>query len=412
MFLYNITSTLSSMIGYGSVQLDPKELETLADNIDCGWEPHVEIRDHVAKNENFYKEHFAKIIKLHDPDKTQTEVDTTVQIIFHKLIKKPIKNPQQPADVDKTTQQKTVINLYNKTIFENDNLLGRGGFKKAFAGQSYKLEYAENMPIKLVITPVALLRVKKNIPQTKAENLVADNFSSTHIIKKCESFDDHGEWVMIAERLPVFLNKVEVDPTITFTQLIRSLKGATKGMIEIHSHNHMHRDIKPGNLAIRYDGKGIVTDLGCTAPINSRPAFAGTLHYCPPELTNGTHLKNFAQNTQGDMWALGASLYKIFHPEKRHPIEASDRRDLLSKLKTIQDNPANFEDNLFNGWDTQGNQLILKLQDLIRNLLKVDPTKRLTAQEAYAALKEIETLSEEMEEMEWTQIDSTTETTS
>lgn len=81
-------------------------------------------------------------------------------------------------------------------------------------------------------------------------------------------------------------------------------------LAHIHSHNVLHRDIKPGNLFLNKWKDIKIGDFGLsTVRKNKKKQHqtpVGTMGYAAPEL-----LKGKAYNEKSDMYALGCCLYEI-----------------------------------------------------------------------------------------------------
>jgi TolB-like protein/predicted Ser/Thr protein kinase len=89
------------------------------------------------------------------------------------------------------------------------------------------------------------------------------------------------------------------------------------GLVALHHHGMVHRDLKPGNLRLTVDGRLKILDFGLarllqpvttqmTATGTAGTEFAGTLPYMAPEQIRGE-----AVDARTDVYAAGAVLYEL-----------------------------------------------------------------------------------------------------
>jgi TolB-like protein/Tfp pilus assembly protein PilF len=89
------------------------------------------------------------------------------------------------------------------------------------------------------------------------------------------------------------------------------------GLVALHQHGMVHRDLKPGNLRLTQDGRLKILDFGLARllqPVTNEPTatsagateFAGTLPYMAPEQIRGD-----AIDARTDVYAAGAILYEL-----------------------------------------------------------------------------------------------------
>lgn len=144
-----------------------------------------------------------------------------------------------------------------------------------------------------------------------------------------------------------FLDRISAG-NLTIRESVRLMMQATKGLSYLHERGYVHRDIKPGNLLIDQEGKGIVGDLGLldelenndTADQKSKTStfIAGTIPYMKPEVLAGEETK---ANPTWDLHACGLTLYQMLSGE-RPPICTSPA-DYLHKTREEAIPPLSIE---------------------------------------------------------------------
>lgn len=187
------------------------------------------------------------------------------------------------------------------------------------------------------------------------------------------------------------------------------------GLRILHANNLIHQDIKPGNIVISSNGKVKICDFG-SVDIIGKNSFGTTFYESPRTLLG----KN--NDEKGDMWSVGVIMIELFkksspffnwkeinsNEEKRkesqlksilshykikvnkNEININDNSQYNSIIKKISDNNfENVEEELLDigleNQEEEDNQDIQDKQgalDLIKNLLKIVPSKRFSAEQA------------------------------
>jgi serine/threonine protein kinase len=156
-----------------------------------------------------------------------------------------------------------------------------------------------------------------------------------------------------------------------------------------HSQGICHRDLKLENVLLMPDNVTVkVTDFGMGKNylMNSGPKTheVGSFAYMSPEVIAG---QGEYQPTPADIWSLGVMLYAM--SVCRFPfgcLDSKDRASALEQEQRIRRNVLSADaitsrPNFFGGGEQQQQQQQLisaPLQDLIRKILVVDPSRRIT----------------------------------
>ena len=187
------------------------------------------------------------------------------------------------------------------------------------------------------------------------------------------------------------------------------------GLRILHANNLIHQDIKPGNIVISSNCKVKICDFG-SVDIIGKNSFGTTVYESPRNLLG----KN--NDEKDDMWSVGVIMIELFKKSSpffnwkeispneirkkesqlksilshykikvnKNEININDNSQYNSIIKKISDNNfENFEEELLDiglenqeDQDNQDNQDRQDALDLIKNLLKIDPSKRFSAEQA------------------------------
>ena len=89
-----------------------------------------------------------------------------------------------------------------------------------------------------------------------------------------------------------------------------------------HGARILHRDVKPGNIILREDGKAVLVDFGNAEEVGEAGERRGTAHYVAPEVFQGKR-----QDEKTDTYSLGATLFHILAGEP--PYDGGTVREIL-----------------------------------------------------------------------------------
>ncbi|KAG1172393.1 hypothetical protein G6F70_006506 [Rhizopus microsporus] len=139
------------------------------------------------------------------------------------------------------------------------------------------------------------------------------------------------------------------------------------GLDYCHHHLICHRDLKPENLLLDSNHNIKIADFGMASlqPLGSLlETSCGSPHYASPEIVAGMPY----HGSSCDIWSCGVILFALLTGHL--PFDDENIRQLLRKVKT--------------GKYVMPDNISKSAQDLIRRILVVDPSKRLTMKQIMA----------------------------
>lgn len=214
----------------------------------------------------------------------------------------------------------------------------------------------------------------KSVKTFKQEISIMKMLDHPNIIKLYETFEDSRNVYLVMElctggelfdKIIEAGNFSEIDAAILLQQIIRAL-------YYMHERSVCHRDLKPENFLFQSRGpiaentlKIIDFGLSCYFMPNEKlRSKAGTPYYVAPQVLAGEY------DQSSDMWSCGVIMYVLLcgYP----PFHGDTDAEVLKKVRQ-----GNFTFK-FSHWK----HVTEDAKDLIRCMLKMDPSQRFTAEQA------------------------------
>jgi serine/threonine-protein kinase len=144
-------------------------------------------------------------------------------------------------------------------------------------------------------------------------------------------------------------------------QTLRIMEQSARALQAAHERGFVHRDVKPGNILIRVDGKVKLTDFGIAkaadaVPVTRSGMVMGTAHYIAPEQASGAEA-----GPAGDVYSLGIVGYECLAGHRPFRAESAVAVAMMQVREPPPPLPATVPEHV---------------RALIEAILVKDPTRR------------------------------------
>lgn len=243
--------------------------------------------------------------------------------------------------------------------YEKLELLGKGGFACVYYARC--LRTGRQVAIKEI--DIWMMKKQNMIDRVRQEVKIHSQLKHPSILELYTFFEDcqhvylvvelchNGELLQYLKRNGNKLSEVEA------RYIIRQV---VEGLLYLHKHNIVHRDMTLTNLLLTKDMRVKIADFGLATQLNSRDekhmTMCGTPNYISPEVaTRSSH------GLETDLWGLGCLLYTLLvgHP----PFDTDAIKSTLTKVVMSDFSFPNYLSN--------------KSKDLINCLLRKNPRERI-----------------------------------
>lgn len=277
--------------------------------------------------------------------------------------------------------------------YEKLEKIGEGTYGTVFKGRN-----RENLEI------VALKRVRldeddEGVPSSALREIcLLKELKHKNIVRLYDVLHSDKKLTLVFEHCDQDLKKYfdslngEIDMAVCRSFMLQLLRG----LAFCHSHNVLHRDLKPQNLLINKNGELKLADFGLARafgiPVKCYSAEVVTLWYRPPDVLFGAKL----YTTSIDMWSAGC-IFAELADAGRPLFPGSDVLDQLMKIFRVLGTPT--EDTWpgvthladyvalpsfppITSWSQIVPRLNSKGRDLLQKLLVCRPNQRISAEQA------------------------------
>ncbi len=163
-----------------------------------------------------------------------------------------------------------------------------------------------------------------------------------------------------------FANRL--DRGIGDVEKIRAIREAALGLAHLHDHGITHRDMKPSNILQAFDGRSLVSDLGCATIAGASALDLTRLSIGTPDLmAPEQHGPRYYADARSDVYGLGTCIAAAFLGHYPRKLPANDGHGL-----TIACGP-------------QLEKVAPAFQHLLRRCLHPDPDARYSSMREFLA---------------------------
>ncbi|ESP02166.1 hypothetical protein LOTGIDRAFT_111275, partial [Lottia gigantea] len=239
------------------------------------------------------------------------------------------------------------------------NQLGNGGFANVYRGLANKT----GQPVAIKLIDKKIMKEKGMTERVKKEVEIHSRLKHSSILELYSYFED-ADYVYlvleICENGELYKYLQNNGKILSEEKAKDFLYQIVQGLLYLHSHGILHRDLKLSNILITSDNKLKIADFGLATQLSiageKRYTMCGTPNYISPEVVTRS-----AHGLEADVWSLGCMLYTFL--VGKPPFDTNTITHTLNKVVSAEYKVPK--------------HLSLKARDLIRLLLQKIPKDRI-----------------------------------
>ncbi len=172
----------------------------------------------------------------------------------------------------------------------------------------------------------------------KQESLSAASLAHPNIVNIYDTGFEDDIYYIVMEYVKgeTLKNYIKRKGSLSEKEAVKISRQVAEALKHAHSHNIVHRDIKPHNILLTEDGTAKVTDFGIarastSSTINNTSNVIGSVHYFSPEQARGGYV-----DVKSDIYSLGIVMYEMVTGTL--PFDADNHISVA--MKQIQEKPV------------------------------------------------------------------------
>lgn len=199
--------------------------------------------------------------------------------------------------------------LLLKDRYRSLHQIGRGGFGRTFLAVDEHLPNKSKCVIKQLCYPATGENLRKAVQLFRQEAVHLNELQHPQIPQLLAHFEQEQQFYLVEELIPgqSLAQEFQEKGVFSSTQIWQVLKDLLPVLQFVHSHQLIHRDIKPGNIMRRYPGQdlvlidfGVAKQITVTAFLHTGTTI-GSPEYMAPEQTRGKAVP------ASDLYSLGVT---------------------------------------------------------------------------------------------------------
>lgn len=233
---------------------------------------------------------------------------------------------------------------------------------------------AANPPINVAVKVISKKSLKGHDEIVQGEMDVLKGLDQPHVVKFLDWFESKDKFYLVFEEATggELFDRIISRGRFTEVDACNTIRAVLSAIQYLHHHHIVHRDVKPENILYRTkaeDANVVLVDFGIARHLQNDNEVltnvCGSFGYCAPEI-----LSKKGHGKAVDLWSLGVITYTMlcgYTPFR------SDDPDVLAA--ETQRGKIDFHDRYWKNVSSEA-------KDFVKHCLMVDPSKRITADEA------------------------------
>lgn len=233
---------------------------------------------------------------------------------------------------------------------------------------------AAEPPINVAVKVIAKKSLKGHDEIVQGEMDVLKGLDQPHVVKFLDWFESKDKFYLVFEEATggELFDRIISRGRFTEKDACNTIRAVLSAIQYLHHHHIVHRDVKPENILYRTkeeDANVVLVDFGIARHLQNDDEVltnvCGSFGYCAPEI-----LSKKGHGKAVDLWSLGVITYTMlcgYTPFR------SDDPDVLAA--ETQRGKIEFHDRYWKNVSAEA-------KDFVKQCLTVDPSKRITADDA------------------------------